>query len=356
MAVYSDMNGFPESGFPVLANENDMICLNTLNLNPLKANNYQIDVLGNCRFSGAVVMGGALSGVTSLSMGGALSGVTTIGANNTVTLSSATAPLTLSGASAVLSMTGENAVFSMTGLSASIGTLLQRIRRAFFTDLEVTNVPTVSGEPVALISDLQYLKSQKIRVGGLTDYSEFEADGTLKFNGGATVWVDIDFPLIIRTIAAGRPTYATVLGNLTMPKWAVNDWCEGDSQEVIHAVKEGSTGYFHVHILTAVSDASDRYIRFELEFNYANIGAAWNGTNYANTPADLLIPANTPIRSHLVFNIHTWSNIGNIGRHMKTYVKRVAAAGAAPSVDPFCEMLQLHVECDTLGSRDITAK
>ena len=122
MAVWSDMNGFPEGGFPILANANDMITLGQLYLEPLRLNQYIIDVLGNNRLAGALIIAGALSGVTSISANGAISGLTTIGANNTVTLSHATAPLTLSGADANISMTGFN---------SSIGSMLNKIKKVF---------------------------------------------------------------------------------------------------------------------------------------------------------------------------------------------------------------------------------
>lgn len=159
MPVWSDMNGFPEGGFPVLANANDMITLNQLYLEPLRINQYQIDVLGNNRLAGALVIAGALSGVTSLSMGGALSGVTTIGANNTVTLSHATAPLTLSGASAQL---------LLTGLYASIGNLLQRVNKIFAKDLDLVNRPTVGNDYVALVSDIERLITSAVADGTYT--------------------------------------------------------------------------------------------------------------------------------------------------------------------------------------------
>jgi hypothetical protein len=142
MAVFSDMNGFPEGGFPVLANDNDMISLNNLYWNPLKLSGFIVDVNGAVRL-GAVTCGAITA--AGVAAGGAISGATTIAANNTVTLSHDTSPLTISGTNAILSITGWN---------ASIGTLLQRVRRAFFTDLEVKNTPTVDGEPVALIRDL----------------------------------------------------------------------------------------------------------------------------------------------------------------------------------------------------------
>ena len=149
MAVWSDMNGFPEGGFPVLANANDMICLNQLYVEPLRLNQYIIDVLGNNRLAGALVIAGALTGVTSLTMNGALSGVTTIGANNTVTLSHATAPLTLSGSDANISMTGFN---------SSIGSMLSKIKNIFAKKITLEERPVVNDDLVALVSDFERWK------------------------------------------------------------------------------------------------------------------------------------------------------------------------------------------------------
>ena len=81
MPVYSDTNGFPEAGFPVLADESDRIVLNTLYSVPQKYLGYTMDVSGNNRLLGNLVIGGTLTGVSSLTMAGALSGVTTIDAS-----------------------------------------------------------------------------------------------------------------------------------------------------------------------------------------------------------------------------------------------------------------------------------
>lgn len=165
MAVWSDMNGFPEGGFPILANDNDMICLNTLYSNPLKAAQYIIDVSGNNRLAGALIIAGALSGVTSLGMNGALSGVTTIAANNTATLSHDTAPLVLSG---------QNAALLMTGLNTAIGSILQKIKTGFFKYLVLDNRPVVGQDEVALRGDIE----QK--------FSNSVPDGTYSLGLGAT--------------------------------------------------------------------------------------------------------------------------------------------------------------------------
>lgn len=184
------------------------------------------------------------------------------------------------------------------------------------------------------------------------------------------VWKDIDFPIVIRTTGTNIPVYGTVLGNLTMPVWQVNDFNVCEIQEIVHEWEEGSSIYWHIHMLTAVQDATDRYVNWEVEFNYANIyvpsagGAyssdmSWQGTNTVVTSGNMLIPANTPIRTNIIIPINTWAyTAGKIGAHVKTRLRRIAVTGgvAQPSVDPFCEMLQMHVLCDTLGSRKIGAK
>jgi hypothetical protein len=192
--------------------------------------------------------------------------------------------------------------------------------------------------------------------GSATNYTEFEADGTMVAKGLATTWVDVDFPIIIRTTGANIPTLATLKGNITVPQWQVNDFnvCEG--QELIHSWLEGSTIYWHVHIITNGLDATDRYIRFEIEWVFADINGVLSAT-ITDTSVDLLIPANTTDRTHLIFNISNRLMTGSkIGTHVYPRLRRVAAVGAAPTADPFCSMLQIHIECDTTGSRQITSK
>lgn len=155
MALYSDMNGFPESGFPVLADMEDRLCLNTLHYYPIKHLGFKLDVLGNNRLLGALVLGGSLTGVTSIAMAGALTGATTIDASGTVTLSSAAAPLNITGASAVVNITGADSVLNMPGINSSVGTDLFNVAKGFFKNLKIKNRPECGAEDaVALVSDL----------------------------------------------------------------------------------------------------------------------------------------------------------------------------------------------------------
>lgn len=188
------------------------------------------------------------------------------------------------------------------------------------------------------------------------NYAEFESDGTLVFHGDATGFVDIDFPVIIRTSAAGTPTLATFQGNLKAPQWAVNDYYDADDQELIHPWKEASTTSWHVHVWTGGADVDNRYLKFELEYTWANVGST-APTNTTITTGELLIPANTPALTHLLFTMGTFTPVsGKIAAHVKARLKRIASTGTAPTANPFISKFQMHVECDTVFSRQLTTK
>ena len=172
----------------------------------------------------------------------------------------------------------------------------------------------------------------------------------------ASYWQDIDFPLIVRTTGVGRPVLTAVRGNVEAPLWAVNDNLNIEGQEIIHAYKEGSTIQWHIHMITAGTEATDAYVKWQVEWVWGNANSALSDT-ITTTSADLLIPADTPDRSMIVREIaQVEMPTMNIGAHIWSRLTRVAADGAAPSDDVFASMLQLHVECDSPGSREVFTK
>ena len=193
--------------------------------------------------------------------------------------------------------------------------------------------------------------------GGDDDYSEFEEDGTLKFNGDGAVWVDIDFPIVARTAQAGQPTPATLIGNLIAPPWAVNDYFDGQGQEFIHGWDEGSEVSWHVHVYQE-ADATDSYLNWQVEYTWANVSQTGEDVPATTTitSGDHLIPGGSGLKFFII-PIDTFTPTdGKITAHAKPRLTRIASSGAAPSANPYCEMLQLHVLCDTVGSRNISTK
>ena len=201
------------------------------------------------------------------------------------------------------------------------------------------------------------LDLSSLKVGdGVTNYSEFEADGTLVAKGSATTWLDIDFPIIVRTTGPNIPTLATLVGNLTVPQWEIGDYFQCEGQEMIHAWKEGSDVYWHLHLITNGQEAVSKYCRFEIQIAYGNVGSQIGNLQTITSP-EFEIPANTPDRTHLILPIDSSSMTGiTIGTQVYARLERIASTIADPVDSPFCTMLQMHIECDTIGSRQITSK
>ena len=169
-------------------------------------------------------------------------------------------------------------------------------------------------------------------------------------------WRDIDFPIVIRTTGPAIPTLETLQGNITAPQWQVNDVnvCEG--QEFVHDWVEGTECFWHCHIITNGSEGVNKYIRFEVEYCIANP----NGTLSAAqtiTGSDKLIPAGTEDKTHFIYSIGSFTpSTTTITAHTYARLKRVASVGAAPSSNPWCSMLQMHIQTDGWGSTTMTSK
>ena len=176
------------------------------------------------------------------------------------------------------------------------------------------------------------------------------------WHGDGTQWVDIDFPLELRATGANRPIATTLVGNILAPAWAVGDNLELEDQEIIHGYMEGSDIIWHVHLATNGVDTTDRYVKWRVTWAWANANSPISEQIVTESP-DILIPANTPDRTHLPRNIATISLPElQIGAHIWARLDRIASAGTAPTGNVFCSALQLHVECDSTGSRLVTTK
>jgi hypothetical protein len=191
-------------------------------------------------------------------------------------------------------------------------------------------------------------------VGG-GNYSTFEADGTLVFNGNATVWNDLPPNPIIRSrlAVANNPTLTPFVGNLEQYTFDVNDYVY-DNFELMHDYKEESDLTFHVHWATNGLAATDAYVKWEVEYAVANRNDSAQNTFVAATPIseEFLIPASTPDRTHYSKTIGTISGTNlKIGAIITYRLRRIASTGAAPSANPFGIQCGIHHIIDAVGSR-----
>ncbi|KKN75935.1 hypothetical protein LCGC14_0376430, partial [marine sediment metagenome] len=194
------------------------------------------------------------------------------------------------------------------------------------------------------------------RFGDSSNFSKFETDGTLEFNGTATVFEDIVISLDSAKVpAANAPTWSGFIGNLNAYTYGVNDFQEFTS-EISHSYKEASTILFHLHGATNGQEGSDKTIKFEIEYELVDnqtsgaFGDVYTGTTPIN--AEITIPSGTTDKTSWVIDVGTDAT-GNFlqGASIKGRIRRIASSGAEPASDPFVIQVGIHVEQDTIGSR-----
>jgi hypothetical protein len=190
------------------------------------------------------------------------------------------------------------------------------------------------------------------------DFTRVEADGTVSFQGEATVWNDIIMAFdSARVPAANAPTWASFVGNLKAYTFGVNDFVEVTA-EMQHQYKEGSDFEIHIHWATNGTDGTDRAVKWEVEYTIASmdnpqttgVGEVFPVPTVVS--AEQVIPADTPSLTHMYVDIADIVGTNcKIGEIIKLRVRRIAAAGTAPSSDPFGFQIGIHYEGDTVGSR-----
>ena len=192
--------------------------------------------------------------------------------------------------------------------------------------------------------------------GGITDFSKFEADGTLEFNGAATVFEDIPISLSsARVPAANAPTWASFISNLNAYTYGVDDFQEF-STEIKHSYKQGSDIEFHIHGATNGLEGVDKTIKFEVEYELidnntsGDFGDTYTGTTIMN--GEIIILANTADKTSFVIDVGI-DGTGNFlqGATVVGRIRRIASTGTEPASDPFVVQVGMHVEQDTVGSR-----
>ncbi len=196
--------------------------------------------------------------------------------------------------------------------------------------------------------------------GGNTNYSEFEADGTLVFNGTATVWGDYVTPL-------GPNNWRGVANNPTLTQLftdgagsqGVYAFVFSDGDEAIitiqmpHDWKEGSDISPHIHFMctTDVSPADNFGIEFE--YTWADLGEDFSANSTKST-IDISTGVNTDNNHRPEANV-TDAGIDGTGKTISSVllcrIKRVAAQTDNYASGIVILDFDVHYEIDTIGSR-----
>lgn len=203
--------------------------------------------------------------------------------------------------------------------------------------------------------------AQQTKFGDIVNnsYTEFEADGTLKMNGNATVYEDV-----FTTIASGKisavnqPSWSTFTANTNAYTFAVNDYIDLATIEVPHSYKEGSNIELHLHFANNGTDTTDRNVKFTVYYTYALPDSGSHQFSVESSfTAETTISSTTLDKSAFYLSLGTIVDPNmKIGTQIKTRIKRVSSTGTAPTANPFLGMLGFHYISDTIGSRSMPTK
>jgi len=204
---------------------------------------------------------------------------------------------------------------------------------------------------------VDYDGSTAIGDGGTTNYTEFEADGTMEFNGAATVWDDVRVPLsTAKRIGNSDPDWEVFKnGVYALAFDASTDQEVMFSVQMPHGWKLGSSLNPHVHWAPSTTDTGS--VTWKLEYTIANI----NGTFGNTVTLDV-----TDAGDGTAFK-HQYADLGDISMSGYTASSDVSIMlmcrlyrdvddGDDYADDAFALEVDFHYEIDTVGSRAEASK
>ena len=175
----------------------------------------------------------------------------------------------------------------------------------------------------------------------------------------STVFKDLQLPVSgAKVPAVNAPAWQTFTTNTREYGFSVGDYIDFEANEIPHWWAEGTNGRPHLHITTRVANntGSNRYAKFTVYIAYADTGETWVETSFT---AELTIPDGTPALSAFLLDMGSDLILTNylIESQIKCRVERISATGG-PDVGGaiFITQLGIHLEVDTMGSRQISAK
>lgn len=186
-----------------------------------------------------------------------------------------------------------------------------------------------------------------------TNFSKFESDGTLHFNGTATVWKDINVGGISLKQGATAPDPIN-LDTTSIQVYAFDGATLTEEVsgafELQHDYKEGTNIVPHIHWYTTDTGAGN--VKWQLEYYIKSGTSEYTGTTSVTTAATGT--AWEEIRSDFPAITGTNFTIG-MQIHFRLFRDPTDAADTYAS-DAALGTFGIHYEVDTVGSRQISTK
>jgi len=174
-----------------------------------------------------------------------------------------------------------------------------------------------------------------------------------------TVFEDLQFSITTGKVspAGSAPNWETFTTNTDAYAFGVNEELDTQCNELPHCWKEATTGHLHLHfaIKTAQSTGANRYAKFTIWLAMADVNEVYAETPYTQ---EYTIPTGTAALTHLYLDMGNVDlSTYKVGGQIEARVKRIAATGGTEYADDvYITQVGIHLENDTLGSRQETVK
>jgi len=192
----------------------------------------------------------------------------------------------------------------------------------------------------------------------------FQGDAHIDFQGvGALVfddafYDDLQFPIAAGKVPAANAPSWEAFGALNNAEYAfgVGEYIDCQANEPSHGWKEESEAEVHIHFTTKTlqNSGASQFVKFQLWVQYADAFGVWSESSFTK---EIEIKNGTPAMKHYLVDIGEFSlGAYHIGMQLKTRIKRIAATGTEYLADVFITQCGMHLQHDTLGSRQEYAK
>jgi len=245
-------------------------------------------------------------------------------------------------------------------LAQLVNSLVARVRR-----LETREVPSqaqLDGRYAQLAAENTFTENQRVDgtliagdfAGG--DYTEIEADGTLEFNGDATVYDDINIGgLILDGPAATRPGLVTFLDNtgadtgISTRAYAVGEFASADV-ELLHGYEAGSPIGFHVHWQGDAAPTGTDKVRWQITYVITHTGQT--------TPPATTITVETDFDTQYENMLSEFADVTPpvgtaFGAQVSFRLDRIAATADEYAGEAKIKTVGIHYERARVGSRTV---
>lgn len=190
------------------------------------------------------------------------------------------------------------------------------------------------------------------RFGGVTDYAEFDTDGTLRFYGGATAFDDLRVEGATARVGAVAPTDGTGFRGDAAHQMRTFIHTQADEiqfyVQFMHGLKIGAKCYPHVHFMPVTTGTG--VVKFVLEYYWANYSS-----QFPASPGTLALTYTIPSNEQWYHKIAdsasglilTGVNLSGI---MKCRLYRDNTVGSNLAAAVAFLYFDIHVEIDAMGS------